>query len=231
MASGGAGSRPNPTRAASGTTRRSFDPMLLSALVLLTLTTLWISNQLLPVSLMARLTQEQTGLTIGAAQLELIESRQWIGYALSPAVLGVRLLLAALVIQGVGMIFADELRFSVAFRSAAAAGFASVYGSLMNLLWIWRRGASNLSIEVVGVVPSSVAGFFMPPEASRELLYRMAAEVSLVACLWTLLVALIIRNDQRGTWRSALLVGGTAWAVLAAARIGLHAVFVGIAGR
>ena len=90
--------------------------MLLSALVLLTLATLWTSNQLLPVSLMARLTEEQTGLVMGAGQLELIESRQWIGYLLSPVALGVRLLVAALVIQGAGMVFTDRLRFRAVKR-------------------------------------------------------------------------------------------------------------------
>ena len=209
---------------------RGFDPILLSALFGLTVATLWISNQLLPVSLMARLTEEQTGLAMGAAQLELIESRQWVGYLVSPVALGVRLLLAALVIQGVGMVLADELRFGVAFRAAAAGGFASVYGSWMNLLWIWRGGASNLSLEVVGVAPGSVAGFFMPPEASREILYRLAAELSFASWLWMMFVALIIRADPRHTGRSALLVGATAWAVLAAARTGLHAMLVGIAG-
>ena len=129
--------------------------MLLSALVLLTLATLWTSNQLLPVSLMARLTEEQTGLVMGAGQLELIESRQWIGYLLSPVALGVRLLVAALVIQGAGMVFTDQLRFGMALRAAAAGGFASIYGSWMNLLWIWRRGASDLSIDVVGAAPGS----------------------------------------------------------------------------
>ena len=205
-----------------------FDPVLLATLVLLTVATLWISNQLLPVSLMARLSHEQNGLTMGASQLELIESRQWVGYVLSPVALGVRLLLAALVIQGVGMVVADELCFGLAFRAAVAGGFASIYGSCMKLLWIWRGGASNLSSDDVGVVPGSVAGFFMPPEASREPLYRLAAEVSFSSCLWLLLVALIIRGGERHQWRSAVLVGVIAWSVLAAARTGLHAVFVGL---
>ena len=110
MASVGATSGLKPVRAGSGTTSRRFDPVPLLALALLTMTTLWISNQLLPVSLMARLTEEQTGLAMGAAQLDLIESRRWIGYVLSPVALGMRLLLAALVIQGVGMVFADGIR-------------------------------------------------------------------------------------------------------------------------
>ena len=206
-----------------------FDPTLMAALVLLTMATLWVSNQLLPVSLMARLTQEQTGLAMGASQLELIESRQWVGYLLSPVALGVRLLLTALVIQGVGMLFADELRFGLAFKAAVAGGFASLYGSWINLLWIWRGGVSNLSLDVVGAAPGSVAGFLMSPEASREPLYRLAAEVSFASCLWLLLVALIIASDRRHAWRSALLIGVTAWGVLATARTGLHAVFVGLA--
>lgn len=208
--------------------RESVGLVPVSVLVVITIATLWLSNQLLPPAAMLRLAEAQTGLAIGSAQLEAIESRQWVGYLFSPLALGVRLLLAALVIQGIGMVVVAELRFGLAFEAAVVGAFATLYGSWVNLLWIWRVGVSNLSLDILGVVPGSVAGFFMSPEASRETLYRLAAEVSLASCLWIVLVALIVRGERRHTWRSALLVGIVAWAVLAAARVGLHAVFVGL---
>ena len=222
------GSPVEPVGSSEEARRESPRRVLVAALVVITIATLWLSNQLLPPAAMLRLTEAQTGLTVGASQLEAIESRQWVGYLLSPLALGVRLLLAALVIQGIGMVVVAELRFGLALEAAVAGGFATLYGSWINLLWIWRVGISNLSLDIVGVVPGSVAGFFMSPEASRETLYRLAAEISLASCLWIVLVALIVRGDRRHTWRSAVLVGVAAWAVLAAARIGLHAVFVGL---
>jgi hypothetical protein len=218
-----------PVESGSGIHRPDLGLVSVSTLVLLTIVTLWVSNQILPPSLMARLTENQTGIAVGASQVELIESRQWLGYVLSPVALGARLLLAALVVQGVGMAFANELRFGLALRAAVAGGFASLYGSWMSLLWIWKTGVSGLSLDVMGVVPGSVSAFFMPPEASRDILYRLAAQVSFTSILWLFLVALIIRGNRTYTWRSALLVAVVAWAVLATARVGLYAAFVGLA--
>lgn len=203
-------------------------PFLFSVLALLAVITAWSSSWILPPSVMARLAEQQTGFAMGVDQLESIESRRWIGYLAAPVALATRAALAALVIQGIGMLTVTELGFSTAFRASVAGGFAMMYGSWMNLAWLWRVGPDSLSLDVLGVSPVSLAGLLMSPEGSRAFFYRAAAEVSLTAVFWITLVGLTLQADSRLTWKSGLAVGMVAWLVMATVRIGLSAVLSGL---
>jgi hypothetical protein len=218
--------------ASNGPGRRSeiltSGPFLFSVLALLTIVTAWLSNSVLPPAAMARIAEQQTGLAMSIEQIEDIESRQWIGYLIAPVALAARLALGALVIQGVGMLIATELRFRMALKASIAGGFAALYATWMNLAWLWTAGPKSLSLDVLGVSPVSLAGLLMSPEASRTISYGILAEVSLTAIFWVTLVGLVLQATGRLTWRYGLAVGVMAWLVMAAARIGLRAALSGL---
>jgi hypothetical protein len=206
----------------------SSGPALFALLTLFAVLTAWMSSSILPPAVMARLAEQQTGLAMGVDQIENIESRQWIGYLVVPVTLAVRVALAALVIQGAGMLIATELGFRTALKASAAGGFAALYGSWMNLTWLWRAGPDGLSLDVLGVSPVSLAGLMMSPETSRTITYAVAAEAGLTAIFWITLVGLVLQASDRLNWRSGLAVGLMAWLVMAAARIGLRAALSGL---
>jgi hypothetical protein len=157
-----------------------------------------------------------------------MEKGRWVGYLLAPVGLAIRVGVVALLVQGVGMLLEPELRLGAAFTAALAGGFATLYGTWMTLLWLWRAGPDGISFNVLGVVPASLAGWLMAPEASRTVLYRTAAEVSLASACWIVLVGLALQTQSRCTWRSGLAVAACTWLGLAASRTALSVAVIGL---
>lgn len=129
------------------------------------------------------------------------------GYATIPIQVAVRVGVTALLVQMFCLLGMIELPFRYAFRAAALAFIANLYGSAVQLLWIAQRDPSTVDAATLLVVPDSLSAVFS--SAGGSWLPLLLNHLSLSQALWAVLLFLgLVGTKRLRRWQAAAVVAG-----------------------
>ena len=148
------------------------------------------------------------------AQIDMMSRFRGWGYVTIPVMLWLRLAFIALLVQMFCLLGTIEIQFGRLFRIAAIAGIADLVGSANRLVWLVRQGPSAIDAATLGVMPGSIAGFFLERPQGASGLYTLLSQVNMFELGWAGLMVLGLTGTRRVGTAGAVLVTGGVWALV-----------------
>lgn len=140
-------------------------------------------------------------------------------YAAIPVQVVVRIGFAALIVQMVCLVGMVELRYGQAFRAAAIAFPATLWASIVQLIWLVRRDPGSLDPTLLTRAPDSLA-MLVTPNQVVSWAHAMMSHASLSQLLWVGLLYAALRGTRGVGGRSAWVAAAGTWIVLALLKTG-----------
>jgi hypothetical protein len=159
----------------------------------------FLSREALETSLAGRLSPDRID-----AQYAQMKAKLWVSYAILPLYVGLRVGLAALVLQLVFLAGGIEIRLAALVRACTLAYFAMIANTAVDIWTIANPGA----VRGVGSLQVLVS-----PTASPGLLF-LAHTVSVFEVAWCVLVILLIKRVSELKYRAIAISVFGAWAVI-----------------
>jgi hypothetical protein len=147
-------------------------------------------------------------------QYETIQRMRVWGYVFAPIQNAFRICLVTLVIQMMCLLCGIEISFGKIFRIATVAFGALLFGSCLQIFWILLQSAEELTRASLGIVPDSLAAWFVTADDSPSFLYLVLSRVSITSLLWMLLVYSGLRETKQVKPVQAAAVASGTWTVV-----------------
>ena len=148
------------------------------------------------------------------AQIDMMSRFRGWGYLTVPVMLWLRLAFVALLVQMFCLLGTIEIQFVRLFPIAAIAFVADLLGSANRLVWLVRQGPSAIDAATLGVMPGSIAGFFLQRPQGASGLYTLLSQVNMFELGWAGLMVLGLTGTRRVGTAGAVLVTGGVWALV-----------------
>jgi hypothetical protein len=148
------------------------------------------------------------------AQIDMLSRFRGWSYLTIPGMLWLRVAFIALLVQMFCLLGTIEIRFGRLFRIAAIAFISNLVGSANRLVWLVRQEPSAIDAASLGVMPGSIAAFFLetPPGASG--FYTVLSQANVFELGWVGLMVLGLTGTRRVGTTGAVLVTGGVWALV-----------------
>ncbi len=154
------------------------------------------------------------------AQYETVRFWAAWGYAVAPLQTALRIGFVALIVQITCLLGGSELPYGRLFRISTVAFGATLFGSLLQILWIARQPVTAVMQVSLGFAPDSLAAWFGTTSTSQPFLQLVLGRVSITSLLWMLLLYWGLRETNRLRIVGAVTVTGVTWCVISAVQIG-----------
>ncbi len=148
------------------------------------------------------------------AQIDMLSRFRGWGYLTIPVMLWLRVAFIALLVQMFCLLGTIEIRFGRLFRIAAIAFIADLVGSANHLVWLVRQGPLAIDAATLGVMPGSIAGFFLERPQGASGFYTVLSQVNMFELGWVGLMVLGLTGTRRVGTAGAVLVTGGVWALV-----------------
>lgn len=142
------------------------------------------------------------------------------GYAMAPFQTAFRIAFVALIVQMSCLLGGIDIAYRRLFRVSAIAFWATLFGSLLQILWITLQPATAITQASLGIVPDSLAAWLGTTGNAPSLLYLMLSRVSITSLLWMLLLYWGLRETHRLRFGGAATVTGVTWLIASGAQVG-----------
>ncbi len=153
-------------------------------------------------------------------QYETVRRMSAWGYVLAPLQTAFRIGVVALIAQTICLLSGFEIPFGKMFRISVTAFIATLFGSLLQILWIVKQPVSAINRASLAIVPDSVAAWLVPVDEAPPLLYHALSRASLTSLLWLLLVYWGLRETKRLSPARAAAVTTATWLIVSALSVG-----------
>lgn len=148
------------------------------------------------------------------AQIDMMNRFRGWSYLSIPVMLWLRLAFIALLVQMFCLLGTIEIQFVRLFRIAAIAFVADLVGSANRLVWLARQAPSAIDTATLGVMPGSIAGFFLERPQGASGFYTLLSQVNMFELGWVGLMVLGLTGTRRVGTTGAVLVAGGVWALV-----------------
>ncbi len=153
-------------------------------------------------------------------QYETVRRMTVWGYGFAPLQTAFRIGFVALVAQMICLLGGIELPFGKVFRVSATAFWATIFGSLLQIVWIAKQPANTITRVSLEIVPDSLAAWLAFPNELPSPLYHTLSRASITSLLWMLLLYWGLRDTNQLRPAGAVVVTTATWLVVSALSVG-----------
>ena len=153
-------------------------------------------------------------------QYETVRRMSTWGYAAAPIQTAIRIGFVALILQMTCLLGGKEIPYGKLFRISAIAFGATLFGSLLQIVWITRQPVAAITQASLGIVPDSLAAWFGASNDAPSLIYLMLSRASITSLLWMLLLYWGLRETNRLKFVGATAVTAVTWFIVSALHLG-----------
>ena len=153
-------------------------------------------------------------------QYETVRRMTIWGYGFAPLQTAFRIGFVALVAQMICLLGGIELPFGKVFRVSATAFWATIFGSLLQIVWIAKQSANTITRVSLEIVPDSLAAWLTFPNELPSPLYHTLSRASITSLLWMLLLYWGLRETNQLRPAGAVVVTTATWLVVSALSVG-----------
>jgi hypothetical protein len=206
----------HPTTPSSISTGVLFGLLVLASLILV-----WANNEfVMTKEVFLALAGDQQASYQVETQYETIRRMTVWGYGFAPLQTAFRIGFVALVAQMVCLLGGIEIPFGRVFRISATAFWATLFGSLLQILWIAKQPAAAITRASLGTAPDSMAAWLLPQYEAPSLLYLVLSRASITSLIWMLLLYWGLRETRRLRHTGAAVVTTATWVVVSTLSLG-----------
>jgi hypothetical protein len=148
------------------------------------------------------------------AQIDMLSRFRGWSYLTIPGMLWLRVAFIALLVQMFCLLGTIEIRFGRLFRIAAIAFISNLVGSANRLVWLVRQEPSAIDAASLGVMPGSIAAFFLETPSGASGFYTVLSQANVFELGWVGLMVLGLTGTRRVGTTGAVLVTGGVWALV-----------------
>lgn len=153
-------------------------------------------------------------------QYDTVQRMSVWGYAMAPVQTAFRIGIVALLAQMICLLGGVEIPFGRIFRVSATAFWATLFGSMLQILWIAKQPGTAIHRASLGIVPDSLAAWFTHLNEVPSWQYLFLSRASITSLLWILLLYWGLRETNRLRPAGAAVVTAATWLIVSALSVG-----------
>ena len=153
-------------------------------------------------------------------QYETVSRMNAWAYVLAPFQTAFRIAFVALIVQMTCLLGGIDIAYRRLFRISAIAFGATLFGSLLQIVWIARQPVAAVNQASLGIVPDSIAAWFAASTDAPSIVYLLLSRASITSLLWMLLLYWGLRETERLRRVGAAAATAITWFIVSALQVG-----------